>query len=75
LNVPPKIQKIPKWMLYVLGLFIPDLKEFPEMLYQNEMNYVFDSSKFEQKFGIRATPPKEGVRIMLDYLKSISNNQ
>ena len=74
LNVPPKIQKIPKWMLYLLGLFNSDIKEFPEMLYQNEMDYVFDSSKFEQKFGITATTPKEGVKIMMDYLKSINKN-
>jgi NAD dependent epimerase/dehydratase family. len=73
LNVPPKIQKIPKWMLYLLGLFNSDIKEFPEMLYQNEMDYVFDSSKFEQKFGINATPPKEGVKIMMNYLKSGNN--
>jgi hypothetical protein len=43
------------------------------MLYQNEMDYVFDSSKFEQRFGITATPPKEGVKIMVDYLKSINS--
>ena len=73
LNVPPQMQKIPKWMLYLLGLFNADIKEFPEMLYQNEMDYVFDSSKFEQKFGITATPPKEGVRIMVDYLRKVNS--
>ena len=73
LNVAPKIQKIPKWMLYILGIFNSDIKEFPEMLYQNEMDYVFDSSKFEQKFGITATPPKEGVKMMMEYLKSINS--
>ena len=71
LNVAPKIQKIPKWMLYLLGVFNSDIKEFPEMLYQNEMDYVFDSSKFEQKFGITATPPKEGVKMMMEYLKNL----
>ena len=73
LNVPAKIQKVPKWMLYILGLFNSVIKEFPEMLYQNEMDYVFDSSKFEQKFGIKATPPKEGVKIMVDYLKTLNS--
>jgi nucleoside-diphosphate-sugar epimerase len=71
LGVAPKIQKIPTWMLHVLGLFIPELKEFPEMIYQYEDDYIFDSSKFENRFGISATPPREGVKIMIDYLKSI----
>jgi hypothetical protein len=70
--MPPKIQKLPTWMLYVIGLFIPELKEFPEMMYQNEMDYIFDSSKFEKKFGIVATVPKDGVKIMMNYLKELN---
>ncbi len=70
LNVEPHIQKIPTWVLRLLGIFDPLLREFPEMMYQNEMDYVFDSSKFEKRFGITATPPAEGVRIMLDYLRT-----
>jgi hypothetical protein len=42
------------------------------MLYQNEMDYIFDSSKFERRFGIQATPPKQGITIMMDYLKKIN---
>lgn len=68
LGVPPRIQKVPTWMLFIMGAFIPELKEFPEMMYQNESDYIFDSSKFEKKFGIVATPPEEGVKIMVDYL-------
>jgi nucleoside-diphosphate-sugar epimerase len=70
LNVPPGIQKVPPWMLFIIGLFINELKEFPEMMYQYEMDYIFDSSKFEKKFGIGATPPEEGVKIMIDYLRA-----
>jgi nucleoside-diphosphate-sugar epimerase len=73
LNVPARIQRIPTWMLHIIGLFIPELKEFPEMLYQNEIDYVFDSSKFEQRFAFEATDPKVGVRIMVDYLKNSKN--
>jgi nucleoside-diphosphate-sugar epimerase len=71
ISVPARIQKVPTWMLYIIGLFIPELKEFPEMLYQNEVDYVFDSSKFENRFGFKATDPKEGVRIMVDYLRKV----
>lgn len=70
LQIPPRIQKVPTWILNILGLFTRALKEFPEMTYQNEMDYVFDSSKFEKRFGITATAPKDGVKIMMDYLKT-----
>ena len=75
IGVQAKIQKVPTWMLHVLGLFNPVIKEFPEMLYQNEMDYVFDSSKFEKRFGMTTTEPKEGVRIMMEYLKEKNKRQ
>jgi nucleoside-diphosphate-sugar epimerase len=72
LNVEAKIQIIPAWTIYLLGLFIPELKEFPEMLYQYEQDYIFDSGKFEKRFGIEATTPKEGIRILVEDLKASS---
>jgi hypothetical protein len=44
-------------MLNIIGLFIPELKEFPEMMYQNEMDYIFDSTKFEKKFDLAPQNP------------------
>jgi nucleoside-diphosphate-sugar epimerase len=73
LNTQPKIQKVPTWMLYIVGLFVPELKEFPEMMYQNEMDYIFDSTKFENRFGLAATAPKDGVKMMVDYLKTLNS--
>lgn len=70
LKVEPKIQTVPKWMLHLLGLFIPMMKEFPEMLYQYENDYVFDSSKFEKRFGIKATAPADGIKALIDSLKT-----
>jgi nucleoside-diphosphate-sugar epimerase len=69
LGVEAKIQKIPVWMLHLLGIFIPVMKEFPEMMYQNEQDYIFDSSKFEAQFGMEATAPKEGIRKLIEELK------
>ena len=69
LHVEPKIQLVPVWMLRLLGIFIPMMKEFPEMQYQNEQDYIFDSTKFEKRFGISATSPVEGVKIMIQSLK------
>ena len=71
LHVEAKIQSVPAWMLNLLGVFIPIMKEFPEMLYQYEQDYIFDSSKFEKRFGMTATPPKEGVRILIEQLKGL----
>ena len=69
LNVEPKIQLIPLWMLRVMGLFVPVLREFPEMLYQYENDYIFDSSKFENRFGMKAVAPVDGIKAMVRSLK------
>ncbi|MEI6276799.1 MAG: NAD-dependent epimerase/dehydratase family protein [Prolixibacteraceae bacterium] len=71
LGMKPKIQHVPNWMLWILGLFMPVMKEFPEMMYQYDQDYIFDSSKFEKKFGWSATSPAEGVRAMLDSMKTV----
>lgn len=70
LNVEPKIQTIPLWMIKILGLFIPIMREFPEMIYQNEQDYIFDSTKFEKRFAVTATAPKDGIRILINNLKT-----
>jgi nucleoside-diphosphate-sugar epimerase len=69
MNVEPRVQAVPKWMLRILGLFIPIMREFPEMLYQYDQDYFFDSSKFEKRFGWGATAPEEGVKAMLEDLR------
>jgi nucleoside-diphosphate-sugar epimerase len=70
LRVEAKIQNVPVWLIKILGLFIPIMKEFPEMIYQNEQDYIFDSTKFEKRFGIAATAPKDGIRILIENLKT-----
>ena len=70
LKVEPKIQTIPLWMIKILGLFIPIMREFPEMIYQNEQDYIFDSTKFEKRFAVTATAPKDGIRILINNLKT-----
>jgi nucleoside-diphosphate-sugar epimerase len=69
LNTEAKVQKVPVFMINVLGLFIPIMREFPEMRYQNEQDYILDSSKFEKRFGIAATSPSEGVKQMIASLR------
>jgi len=57
-----KIQAAGKFTLSLLGMFIPELKESLEMLYEFEQPFVVDSSKFGKTFGMKATPVREAVR-------------
>jgi nucleoside-diphosphate-sugar epimerase len=57
-----KVMALPVWLIRALGLFIPVLSEMPEMMYQYERDYFFDSSKFNKRFNFSTTPYSEGVR-------------
>jgi nucleoside-diphosphate-sugar epimerase len=61
MEVQPRMQVLPKFMVRVLGIFLPILRESYEMLYQYDRNYFFDSSKFEKRFNVQATPYEKGV--------------
>lgn len=50
MNVEPKYQTVPIWLMSLLGIFVPIMKELKEMAYQYDRDYVFDSSKFERRF-------------------------
>ncbi len=58
---PFKIQVAPRWMISILGLFVPPLRENMEMMYQFEHDYRFDSTKAERALGNAATPYREGI--------------
>ena len=62
---PDKLSVMPMWLLRLLGIFIPFLREMPEMMYQYSQDYFFDSSKFSQRFALQATPYAEGVKTLV----------
>jgi nucleoside-diphosphate-sugar epimerase len=62
LKVKNKVMVMPLWFIKILGLFMPVLKEMPEMMYQNDRDYFFDSSKFEKRFKMNPTSYSEGVK-------------
>ncbi len=62
MNVKPKIQLAPKWMIKIMGWFNPIMREFVEMLYQYDRDYVFNSSKFEESYDFKPTPIEKGIR-------------
>ncbi|HRG79361.1 MAG TPA: NAD-dependent epimerase/dehydratase family protein [Cyclobacteriaceae bacterium] len=63
MNMPNKgVQGMSKTGVRLLGLFIPVLREFVEMMYQFENDYIFDSSKASKFLNEKATFYKEGLR-------------
>ena len=65
LGVSPKSRLAPKWLVRVMGLFNPIMKELVEMMYQYDRDYVFDSTKFEERFKISPTPYAEGIKTIV----------
>lgn len=62
---PYKLLAAPRWMLRLMGLFMPVLRENDEMMYQFEYDYRFDSSKIESAFGLQPTPYSQGIHLSL----------
>lgn len=60
-GVKPKYTVLSKFMISMAGLFNRNIKEAYEMLYQNEYDYIFDSSKIEKSFSLSATPYETGI--------------
>jgi nucleoside-diphosphate-sugar epimerase len=58
---PFQLQVAPPWLLRLMGLFVPVLRENQEMMYQFEHDYRFGSSKIEAAFGLEPTPYREGI--------------
>lgn len=70
MGVEPKISILPDWLLAILGLFIPILKEMKEMSYQYDRDYFFNSNKFNNRFGYKPISPDEGVKKLLKELEA-----
>lgn len=58
---PYRLQVAPSWLLRLMGLAVPVLRENQEMMYQFEHDYRFDSSKIEAAYGLRATSYRDGI--------------
>ncbi|MDD3617957.1 MAG: NAD-dependent epimerase/dehydratase family protein [Desulfobulbaceae bacterium] len=58
---PFRIQVAPRWLLRIMGIFMPVLRENEEMMYQFEYDYRFDSSRIGSAFGLQATPYRTGI--------------
>lgn len=64
-NQPYKLQLAPPWLLKLMGLFMPVLRENQEMMYQFDYDYRFDSSKIESAYGLKPTSYRVGITACL----------
>lgn len=69
LGKPVKIQAAPRWLITMLGVFNPMMRELPEMMFQSEQPFVVDHGKFERAFGASTTPHPEAIRRTLDWYR------
>jgi nucleoside-diphosphate-sugar epimerase len=56
-------------MLRLAGLFVPILREFPEMWYEFAEPFVLDSSKIQRAFGLRPTPLEESIPATVEWYR------
>lgn len=61
-----KISFMPAWLLGILSIFIPIMKEAAEMQYQNKSPYIMSFEKFRRQFpDFEVTPYEAGFREMV----------
>ncbi|MCK0192424.1 NAD(P)H-binding protein [Arenibacter sp. F20364] len=69
MGVKPRYQIASRLIVKILGFFAPVMREMPEMMYQYDRDYVFNSDKFDSQFNFKTTPYLEGIKeiIKSDY--------
>ena len=70
LDIEPKYTVMGTFMMWLGGLFIPEAKASVEMLYEFNTPFVVDSSKFENTFGVSATPIEAGIKETVSWYKT-----
>jgi len=70
LGVAPGFSVFKKWMIRMAGVFDRTLFEMYEMLYQYEMDYYFDSTKFNNYFSYKPRSYQEGIHETIEFLKA-----
>lgn len=74
-GVNPNYAVAKKWMLGIMSLFSHTLKESMEMLYQQDSDYLFSSSKFDNSFNFKTTKYAEGIKeTSLYYINKIKGS-
>jgi nucleoside-diphosphate-sugar epimerase len=64
---PLRLRRVPGWLLATAGVFNRTLREAAEMVYQWEVPYQLDDSRFCRTFGAAPTPIDHAVAETLGY--------
>ena len=68
---PPKLNVMPNWLLSLLALFSPMMRELKEMTYEFEEPFSVDDSKYTTAFSDHhAMPIEAGIRLTLDWYRA-----
>jgi len=67
---PARPQTLPKFMISMLGVFLPLLRAVKETLYQSERQWVVDHGKFARAFGSWPTPHEQAIGETLAWFRS-----
>jgi len=60
------------WMIRLISLIHPEMKETIELLYRYKTDYIFDSSKFRRRFpDYRITTYQEGILEIIEEIKQL----
>jgi nucleoside-diphosphate-sugar epimerase len=71
----PRHMVLPRWMIGAGGLFDRTIKELGEMLYQDDHDYVFDSSRIERHLGLSPTPYEEGIVLTVEHYRDLATRR
>ena len=69
----PPVKIAPKFIVNVMALFNPIIRELKEVLPNNEQPYIVDHSKFENAFGNNPTPHKQAISETISWYKGKFN--
>lgn len=67
MGVEPKYRVVSKFMMQFIGFFAPAMRETVEMMYQYDRDYIFDSSKFDNRFNFEPTSYQDGIRQIVQH--------
>ncbi len=61
----PKVRSVPAGVIRLAGIFIPLMRELPEVRYQFEETFVIDAADTEEQLGLTYTPFSQQVQATL----------
>jgi nucleoside-diphosphate-sugar epimerase len=68
-GTPVRLRRATRWQLRLAGVFVPNLREIVEMLYEFEHDWVVDHSAYATILGDHATPLDEALAATVEAAK------